>query len=177
MRYTKEDAVESSKKTAERLSCPICYFVVEDLTMCSACQQIFYADCIKQCSNQKCPMCKERFKSSIQIRFQTEMLHSVKLNCKTCEIIFDYEQREHHLHDTKVIRCPFECGNMQPCLPDQLDKHVATQCTSSTLKCKECGINIYKSYARETPSNPSGQHSCIRDLKSIIASKDNKIGN
>ena len=34
VRYLNVDAVDPSKKNAEKLTCPICYYIVEDLTMC-----------------------------------------------------------------------------------------------------------------------------------------------
>ena len=79
--------------------------------------------------DNKCPMCKIRFRACPQTRLLKETISSLEIKCRGCENTFEFKDKEQHLHDLKVEKCPFECTDFVPCHPDQLDDHVIKNCT------------------------------------------------
>ena len=184
MKYSAEDAIEEHQKTAEKYVCCICCCIIEDLTMCDGCQNIFCLGCIQKCEKRSeregvaCPMCKSRYTESNKTRLLIQIQNQLKFKCKVqgCGEVFEFENREQHLHDLMIIKCPFDCSKFKPCPSAELLKHVETECDGKELHCKneDCGINVFKEYNTSEPLHPSGQHQCLRDSRQLRDRQEKK---
>ena len=105
---------------ASSFKCPVCYFIVEDLTKCKTCDKVFCSSCKDRNLSRACPMCTKHFVASREDRLVRELLDKIKFNCPDCRTVFAYEDRADHLHNVVVTACPFGCQDFEPCHPVQL---------------------------------------------------------